>query len=313
MIEDAHPAAAMMSAKASVLIVDDSEVNRELLNSFLCETYRLYFAASGDEAIRVAEQEQPDLILLDVIMPDPDGYETCRQLQANSATQGIPVIFVTSRDRREDEEQGLAAGAVDYITKPFSPAIVRLRVANHIELKRQRDFLLSLSQLDGLTGIANRRAFDTSLERLWHLHARQRLPLSLALIDVDHFKLFNDTYGHSAGDDCLKEIASTLAESLPRSQDMAARYGGEEFAVIMPDTAEAGALGVAQRILERVRGLQIPHSQSPSGAHVSVSIGLASCVPASDGDPLDLVRCADSALYASKDKGRDMITNQEMN
>lgn len=312
MLDTADVATQSSAAKATVLVVDDNPANVELLNEILRHRYRVHFALSGEDAIATARKHLPDLILLDIMMPAQDGYATCRQLKTIPETQDIPVIFVTSMDRIEDEENGLALGAVDYIAKPFSPAIVRLRVANHIELKRQRDLLLSLSQLDGLTGIANRRAFDTTLERLWYMHARQGQALSLAMIDIDHFKLFNDHYGHSAGDVCLKQVAEVIAASLKRGQDMASRFGGEEFAVLMPDTDSAGAQSVAKRILDRIHAMQIPHKMAPDDLYVTISIGVGSCMPSSDGAPLDLLRCADRALYGSKNSGRGTITALEM-
>ena len=312
MLDVTGPATQPLATKASVLVVDDNPANVELLNEILRHRYRVHFALSGEDAIATARRHLPDLILLDIMMPTQDGYATCTQLKAIPETQDIPIIFVTSMDRIEDEENGLALGAVDYIAKPFSPAIVRLRVANHIELKQQRDLLLSLSQLDGLTGIANRRAFDTALDRLWYMHVRQGQALSLAMIDIDHFKLFNDHYGHSAGDACLKQVAEVIAASLKRGQDMASRFGGEEFAVLMPDTDSAGARSVAQRILDRIHAMQIPHKMAPDNLYVNVSIGVGSCMPNSDGVPLDLLRCADSALYGSKNSGRGTITALEM-
>ncbi|MEO1082236.1 MAG: diguanylate cyclase [Pseudomonadota bacterium] len=294
---------------ASILVVDDNPANVELLNEILKTQYRVLFALNGDDAVRTAKEHQPDLILLDIIMPGGDGYEICRRLQESSETRDIPIIFVTAMDRIEDEEKGLALGAVDYIAKPFSPAIVRLRVANHIELKRQRDILYSLAQLDGLTGIANRRAFDGSFERFWHAQARKGLALSVVMLDIDHFKLFNDNYGHTAGDDCLRQVAGTLVKTVQRGQDTIARFGGEEFAALLPDADAAGARSIAQRMLESVSALQIEHLASPAPEKVlTVSLGVSSCVPDATRAPMSLLQSADEALYASKDAGGARVT-----
>ena len=296
-------------AEASILVVDDNPANVELLNEILRAQYRVLFALNGDDAVRTAKEHQPDLILLDIIMPGGDGYETCRLLQESRETRDIPIIFITAMDRIEDEEKGLALGAVDYIAKPFSPAIVRLRVANHIELKRQRDILYSLAQMDGLTGIANRRAFDSTLERFWHAQARKSLALSVVMLDIDHFKLFNDTYGHMAGDDCLRRVAAALGRTVQRGQDTVARFGGEEFAALLPDADAAGATSVAQRMLESVTALAIEHSASPAEEKLlTVSIGVSSCTPDAAQAPTALLHCADEALYASKNSGGARVT-----
>jgi diguanylate cyclase (GGDEF)-like protein len=294
---------------ASILLVDDSAANIELLNEILKPLYRVHFALDGESAMEIAVRHSPDLILLDVIMPDVDGYATCQQLKSTPETRDIPVIFITAMDRIEDEEKGLALGAVDYITKPFSPAIVRLRVANHIELKRQRDILFSLSQLDGLTGIANRRAFDGSLERFWHAQARKQLPLSVMMIDIDLFKRFNDHYGHVTGDDCLRRVASTLAGCVQRGQDTLARYGGEEFACLLPDADAEGVIAVGRRMLAAVRELAIPHAGSTVEPLVTISLGLSSGLPSQRDTPLGIVQRADEALYRSKNAGRARLTH----
>jgi len=296
------------TGETTVLVVDDNPTNVELLNEILRTNFRVQFALNGTDALESARLHQPDLILLDIIMPGLDGYDTCKALKSGAETRDIPVIFVTSMDRIEDEEHGLALGAVDYIAKPFSPAIVSLRVANHIELKRQRDLLLSMSQFDGLTGIANRRAFEDTLERFWHAQARKRQPLSVIMADIDHFKLFNDCYGHHAGDEALRSVARTLAGAVQRGQDMVARFGGEEFAALLPDNDREGAQRVAQRMLREVAALQIPHKDSPTAPSLTVSLGLSSIVPDPAYRPLDLVVCADQALYDSKKSGRARLT-----
>ncbi len=287
----------------TILVVDDELTNVELLNDILKSQYRVLFALNGNDAVATAREQTPDLILLDIIMEGPNGHETCETLKALPETRDIPVIFVTAMDRIE-EEKGLALGAVDYIAKPFSPAIVRLRVANHIELKRQRDILFSLSQLDGLTGIANRRAFDSALEQFWHAQKRKGLSIAIIMVDIDHFKRFNDTRGHTVGDEALRRVASALTQCVKRGQDTVARIGGEEFAAVLPDTDIDGATEIARAMLEGVEALAIPHPDSPVGRQLTISIGVSACTPQRDSDARSLLVRADDALYQSKRDGR---------
>ena len=206
-----------MGSVMRILIVDDVPENIRVLSRMLVdEGHQLLAATGGREALELVESYRPDLILLDIMMPDMDGYEVCEALRANPLFISIPVIFITALADSEDETRGLSMGAVDYITKPFKEAIVRLRVRTHLELKRQRDLLDRLCRLDGLTGIPNRRDFDEQLDREWRRATRAQEPLAAAMIDIDHFKGYNDTYGHPAGDACLRQVASVLAEGLNR-------------------------------------------------------------------------------------------------
>ena len=226
----------MEPARQTVLIVDDAPANIEVLSEALSDEYEVLFATSGQDALDVAAEQHPDLILLDVMMPEMDGYEVCTRLKGDTKTQTIPIIFVTAMDHEEEETKGLNVGAIDYLAKPIRPAIVRARVRNHLELKRYRDNLECLSSTDGLTGIANRRRFDEFLDREWLRARRCQTPLSLILMDIDLFKGYNDHYGHLAGDDCLRHLAREMTACLRRPTDLVARYGGEEFACLLPDT-----------------------------------------------------------------------------
>ena len=290
-----------------LLVVDDESTNIEVLNAVLEDGYDIIFATSGAEALERARTENPDLVLLDVVMPGMDGYEVCARLKANRHTAAIPVIFVTALDACADEARGLEAGAIDYVTKPISPPIVRARVRNHIELKRARDLLEKLSTTDGLTGLANRRHFDATLARECRSHHRGGKPLSLLLIDVDHFKIFNDTYGHVAGDACLKRVATSIAGSLERPRDLAARYGGEEFACILPETGHVGALAIAARIRTEIAGLGIVHDGSLVAQHVTASLGVATVSCINTVNPEDIVTLADAQLYRAKAAGRNRV------
>jgi len=298
----------MSSEKHRILIVDDASTNIEILNEVLGAEYDSLFAMDGATALQLAVDLVPDLILLDVVMPGLDGHEVCRRLKADPRTKGIPVIFISGLSEESDEAKGLEIGAIDYITKPFSPPIVRARVRNHLQLKRYQDMLERLLVLDGLTGIANRRRFDEALEQEWLRARRQGTTLSLIIIDVDCFKLYNDNYGHAAGDECLKQVARVLAEGVRRPSDLAARYGGEEFVVIMPETDAAGAIVIAETLRRSVLALGMPHAFSNAADVVSVSVGGATVVPARYVlGPEELVKLADARLYEAKNAGRNRV------
>ena len=267
----------------------------------------VFFARSGEEGLEVAMREVPDLILLDIVMPGMDGYQTCERLRTNDITRGTPVIFISALDSDAEEIRGLDLGAVDYISKPFRPAAVRARVRNHLELKRHRDLLESLSALDGLTGLANRRRFSAVLEREWHRARRLIAPLALIMADIDHFKAYNDGYGHLAGDDCLKRVATVFGNAMHRATDLAARYGGEEFVCILPDTDLAGAFHVAEAIRADLAALALPHAYSPTASRVTFSAGIASLIPGEGVAPTTLMDQADQSLYAAKQNGRNRI------
>jgi len=243
--------------RSTILVVDDNLLNIEVIYEMLTPTYEVLFATSGLEALELTVATHPDLILLDVMMPGLNGYEVCRHLKMDVVTQHIPIIFITAAGQTDSEEKGLKLGAIDYITKPFSPAVVKARIANHLELKRYRDLLADLAWVDGLTGVRNRRQFDDFIERELRTAFRADRPLSLIMLDIDYFKHYNDHYGHLMGDDCLKKVAQTLESSLCRSADMIFRYGGEEFACLLPETNAAGAMAVAHRMLDVIQTLNI--------------------------------------------------------
>lgn len=290
-----------LNAPPRVLIVDDEAANIQVLAEAL-PGFDLRFATSAVRALELAIEQPLDLILMDVVMPGMDGFEALRWLKSESRTQHIPVIFVTAMTEFEDEERGFALGAVDYIVKPISPAIVRARVRTHVALKRQRDLLEEHAAMDSLTGIANRRRFDQELTRAWHAAQRSGEALTLMLLDVDHFKRYNDHYGHSMGDECLRQVAAALDSAFGRGDDLAARYGGEEFALLL-----AGADGAAQalRVLEAVHALQIAHARSDVSVWVSVSAGAVSTTAAPGSSADAAMALADGLLYAAKDGGRD--------
>ncbi len=297
--------------RSTILVVDDLPVNIEVLVENLAGDYDVIFATNGHEALELAQSQRPDLILLDVLMPGMDGYAVCARLKSDPATSAIPVIFITAMSQEGDERTGLDTGAIDYIAKPFKPHIVRARVRNHLELKRYRDLLENLSMCDGLTGVANRRRFDECMEKEWRRLSRSRMPISLIMIDIDLFKGYNDTYGHLAGDDCLRKVAGALAGVPKRTADLLARYGGEEFACILPETGLSGALVVAETFRQRVMALALPHPSSTVADCVTVSLGIATRIPGPGTKPLDLVEAADYFLYQAKKAGRNQWKSNE--
>ncbi len=293
--------------KETILIVDDTVANIQILDSILNSEYEVLFATDGRDALEIAMEQVPDLILLDVVMPEKDGYWVCQELKQEDKTKDIPVIFVTANNQEEDESRGFEAGVVDYITKPVRATIVKARVRIHLELKRYRDHLKTLSTIDGLTGIANRRKFDETLETEWRRSRRNQRALSLIMMDIDCFKAYNDNYGHLAGDECLKRLAAELSKICRRPADLFSRYGGEELVILLPETDSTGATSLANSIQEKIHSIKIPHAYSPAADYVTLSIGTATMIPSRNQTQLDLINAADNALYAAKQNGRDQI------
>ena len=293
--------------RATILLVDDVPANLSLLSSILREDYRVQLATSGAKALELVAASLPDLILLDVMMPEMDGYEVCKRLKANPDTCDIPVLFVTARNQTEDEELGLTLGAMDYIHKPISPPIIKARVRNHIALKLQTDALKRLSFMDGLTQVANRRRFDDTLGNELRRAVRQQHELSLLMLDVDYFKLFNDHYGHGLGDQCLTQVAQAMQAEINRPMDLIARYGGEEFVVLLPETDLEGARKVAESLRETVAAMQISHAHSLAAEHITISIGVACNTQSETNSAAELLQLADQALYLAKQSGRNQV------
>jgi diguanylate cyclase (GGDEF)-like protein len=290
----------------SVLIVDDEKANIMALTLILSEEYTIYAAKNGPDAIEVAKTHQPHVILLDILMPDMDGYEVLNLLKSNEITCEIPVIFVTGLANADDEEKGLSMGAADYISKPFRPAIIRLRVFNQIQMRNQFNLIRHMSMTDQLTSVPNRRNFDSRMIVEWNNAKRNKAPLSIFFADIDFFKKYNDKFGHLQGDVALQTIAKVIIDSLRRSNDFIARWGGEEFAVLMPATFTAGALEVAENVRENIKNTPIPCNES--GAEiVTVSIGVNTIIPDKDSSMSDFIDGADKALYDAKNTGRDKV------
>lgn len=301
-----NPAASVLAnERKRVLVVDDQVTNIQLLNHILQPLVDVSMARDGLQALGLCAQVRPDLILLDIMMPGIDGIEVCKRLKADPATRDIPVIFVTGRDSGEDEAEGLDAGAVDFITKPFRAPAVVARVRNHLLLKAQADLLRQMAFIDGLTGAFNRRRFDEALEVEWRRARRSGEPLALVMIDVDQFKLYNDAYGHQAGDDCLRQIAMAMRKCLRRPGDLLARYGGEEFVCLLPATDMDGARRVADALGNAVESLALKAAPAASHEGVTISRGIAATIIEQDEGAMQLKLAADSALYRAKHQGRN--------
>jgi len=289
--------------KPRLLLVDDQPINIQAMHRAFAQNCQLFMATSGAQALQLCQDQAPDLVLLDVEMPEMDGFEVCRRLKASELTRNIPVIFVTAHTDPAQETQGLEVGAVDFISKPVNPSVLRARARTHLMLKFQSDMLRELVYLDGLTTLHNRRYFDQQLDLEWARSVRHETALSLILVDVDYFKRYNDHYGHQAGDDCLREIAALLKTSFKRATDIVARYGGEEFVCLLPDTGHAEAMRLAEEIARRLRERALPHAASDVAAVVTVSLGVASGTGV-QGNAQELLALADQQLYLAKSSGR---------
>ena len=292
--------------KNSILIVDDEKSNLKYLNHLLSNDYAIFIAKDGREAIEIAKAVLPDLILLDIVMPGMDGYEVFSALKSYETTREIPVIFITGLGSNEDEEKGLASGAVDYITKPFSAEVVRRRVQNQIRIINQIRAVEDLSMTDPLTGIANRRSFDLQLNTEWRRAIREKSSIGILMMDVDRFKIYNDTYGHQQGDVALQTVAKTLAKTLRRPADFAARWGGEEFAILLPLTDMEGALNIAELIRKNIEAAIISCADGTQ-ANVTASIGVNVQIPAQNDSMEEFIFNADKALYTAKETGRNRV------
>lgn len=308
-----------------ILIVDDSRLSRNLISTFLTKAgYKnLVKAGSAIEAFGILglenageDAQEVDLILMDIIMENMDGIEATRRIKREARLRDIPIVMVTGSEKSETFEEAFSAGAGDYISKPINKMELRVRVSSALKLKREIDLrkerereLELLSSLDGLTGISNRRIFDTTLEKEWRRAQRNSWPLSLIMIDIDFFKPYNDHYGHQGGDDCLIKVAEAINNVPKRPGDLVARYGGEEFVVVLPDTETSSAKELAELMRATVARLELPHEKSKVEPFVTVSLGVStSIMEEAKADSLEeLLKRADMALYSAKEAGRNQV------
>jgi diguanylate cyclase (GGDEF)-like protein len=294
----------------TILITDDEKMNVNILGSILSPMYNLLVSRNGTRALELAREHTPDLILLDVLMPDMSGFEVIKQLKETDATNKIPVIFITGLTSTDDEEKGFFLGAVDYITKPFNKAIVKARVNTHIKIVDQMRTIERIGLMDPLTKIANRRGFENRLNAEWKRVFRDQEPISIMIMDIDKFKNYNDTYGHQQGDAALKAFAATAAGSLLRSIDFIARWGGEEFVILLPGTDKEGAAEVAERVRKDIEAVTIP-TEDDNITRITVSIGVNCIIPSERDNIKDFIEKADQALYTAKESGRNRYVISE--
>ncbi|MDJ0619872.1 MAG: PleD family two-component system response regulator [Calothrix sp. MO_192.B10] len=327
-----------------VLVADDDKNSRKLLRKIMeQEGYEVIDVSDGQQCLETYQTEKPDIVLLDAIMPVMDGFTCCKEMilcdkrNLVSALDNLdsdasldnsflsmlwdhtPILMITGLNDSQSIDKAFEFGASDFITKPIHLAVLRRRVRKLLhqtqiykQLEAANQALQHLANVDGLTGLANRRRFDQYLSSQWLHLAQAASPLSLILCDIDFFKLYNDKYGHPAGDNCLQKVAGVIGRTAEKTHDLVARYGGEEFAVILPNTPGAGAVKVASGMQTGVQYMQIPHSASKVSDYVSLSIGVATTTPNFNSEPADLILTADKALYQAKSEGRNRIIFKQM-
>jgi diguanylate cyclase (GGDEF)-like protein len=293
-------------ARPRLLVVDDQPINIQVMHQIFGSHCQVFMATSGQQALNFCLSTPPDIVLLDVVMPGMDGFEVCQALKSHPETRDIPVIFVTAHTDAHQETRGLELGAVDFISKPVNPAVVRARVRTQLTLKSQSDLMRRLVFLDGLTGVFNRRYLDQQLPIEVARTVRNQTPLALIMLDVDFFKRFNDCYGHQCGDDCLRTVATSVRESLRRPADLVARYGGEEFVCLLPDTPFDSAMAIAAALERNVRSKHVAHVDSDFQI-VTVSLGVTASCGESALSVTELLERADQQLYQAKNTGRGRV------
>ncbi|MDO9103456.1 MAG: diguanylate cyclase [Methylovulum sp.] len=302
----------MTTTRAKILIVDDDITSVRMLDAILRDKYDLIVALNGEQALRRAMLAPPDIIILDIGLGDMDGYQVFQYLSGNEVTRDIPVIFVTAATGEAEEKKGLELGAVDYIVKPYRPAIILARINNYLELKHQRDQLHYLSSQDSLTGIANKRGFELFFEQAWQSAVRFDEKIALVYMDIDHFKKYNDNYGHIAGNRCLKKVAHVLTDCLKRKTDLVARYRDDEFVCVLSKTDLDGALHVAKKIQAAVIAKAISHLHAPTHDHITLSFGVAAVNPVwEQGDASVLLDVAVRLMYQAKAQDGNQICPQD--
>jgi diguanylate cyclase (GGDEF)-like protein len=295
----------MKTLEQIILIVDDDKISRKILKELLQEQARIIFAKNGEQAKELARKHVPDLILLDVIMPDFSGFDVIEILKNDPETMNISVIFITGLSNHDDEERAFNLGGCDYIYKPFKPNIVIARVMMHLELIRQRKMLNEIAHIDALTGVNNRRKMDVVLRDEVSANKKENTSLLVAIIDIDYFKQYNDNYGHGAGDVALRQAGQALREICLRPRDFVARYGGEEFVIILPNCDKAGAEVMLSNITQSIKDKMIKHEYSNASDLLTVSIGAVVVKSSESSAVATIMKQADKLLYQAKSNGRN--------
>jgi len=300
--------------RPQILIADPSATAAEALSDTLSASFQVTLSGNGQDVLNLCQNgSAPDLILMHQDLPFIDGFNACQRLKSHDKTRNIPVLLMANEYCENNEIRALALGAADYLKTSISNVILSARINTHIQLKRLTEALEIRANYDSLTGLHNRREFENLLEQEWRRSCRSHTPLSILFIDIDYFKRYNDTYGHLAGDQCLRDIAQSLQQTLSRSGEFVARYGGEEFVALLPQTSSEAAYEGACRVLQRIHELAIPHSQSDIDQVVSLSIGVATQIPELDDSPQKLLEAADQQLYQVKHQGRNNVASITLN
>jgi len=303
-----------------ILVAEDTRALRELLSKMIEDLgHTVVAAADGREAVALAREARPDLVLMDVEMPNMNGYDAAREIARARDEDWIPIIFLSASERDQDLEKAIESGGSDYLVKPVSQVVLGAKISSMRRIDDMRRRLIEMSrqlaaayreleivsQRDALTGVSNRGHFDVSLEQESSRARRARAALSVILVDVDFFKAYNDHYGHQAGDACLRQVAQALRSACRRPADLVARYGGEEFALLLPETPSEGAAAVAKAAHDALLACAIPHAHSQVSKLVTVSAGVVTAGSRKDQEPVQLLAAADEALYRAKSLGRN--------
>ena len=299
-----------MTSMKRILIVDDEKMNIIELAHFLKPQYDIIIAIDGVSALEAAEKHLPDIILLDIIMPDMSGFDVLIKLKDSPATMNIPVIFITGLSGAGDEEKGLTLGAVDYIAKPFNRSIVKARIKTHLKLSDYVRMIEKMCMLDALTGLSNRRGFDERMNAEWGRAYREKKQLGIIMLDIDKFKVYNDTYGHPQGDLLLRAIADVLKDTANRSTDFVSRWGGEEFVLLLPDADTSGAASIAEQIRINIKNTVVPYIDG-TNTFATVSLGVCSIIPDMNDTVAGFIERVDRLLYTAKRTGRDRFCISE--
>ncbi len=292
----------------TILVVDDEKSNINVLSKILGDTYKMLVTKNGETALKLAHEKTPDLILLDIVMPEMSGFEVLVALKNSEVTRAIPVIFITGLDSAKDEAKGFLLGAVDYITKPFDNTVVKARVSTHVQIVSMMRTIEKLTMLDPLTNIPNKRKFYEKLTAEWEKATISKTQISLIMVDIDYFKKYNDTYGHPQGDVLLKALAKILKDEVSSQAEQIARFGGEEFVILLNGCDSDTTFALAEKLRVVVGGTKIPFSGDNSLTNVTISAGVVMAQP-SDGNTIeDLISRVDIALYTAKASGKNRVS-----